>query len=107
MVWKKTRRGRKEESYHLDVEIHKGGNCGENVIRATMELELLKGGAFRIDRGEVGFSSSDEDLPEKKVAVGEGFEAHVDVILQEEMLIVDKAGSRGVKVDCDGEEGEG
>ncbi|KAJ8649461.1 hypothetical protein MRB53_002484 [Persea americana] len=42
-----------------------------------MELELLKGGALRIDRGEVGFSSSDEDLPEKKVAAGEGFEAHV------------------------------
>lgn len=73
-----------------------------------MEFELLKGGALRGDGGKASFSSSDEgDLPEIGVAAREGSEADIDVIQRDELLIKDKAGGGGIRVDWDGEEGDG
>lgn len=87
-------------NYHQDVEIHRGGACRKNVICATVELKLLKGGALR--GGEASFSSSDEgDLPEIGVAAREGSDADIDVIQREELLIKDKAGGGGIRVDWD------
>ncbi|KAJ8649479.1 hypothetical protein MRB53_002502 [Persea americana] len=80
-----------KHNYPQDLEILEGGDRGEDIVGAAVELELLKGGALGGNGGKASFGSGDEsELPEIGVAAGEGSESDVDIIRREEKLVEDE-----------------